>query len=125
MNMNDQRPTDPAQDAAGQETNAGHIHLTDGEAADRPCPLCSGTGHHGRWPDTVPRPSPEAQPRCWVCHGLGLVPEGTQWSPSTGRAIRDGRQARGVTLREEARRLGISAAILSEQERGLWRVPNA
>jgi len=86
------------------------------------CPVCRGTGDDpAGWPDTVQRPTPEAVWRCWCCAGSGELPEGAQWDPDCGKLSRLRRIAARITLRAQARNLGITMARLSEQERGLWR----
>lgn len=56
---------------------------------------------------------------CFRCKGAGEVPdEQAQWIEE-GKKRRAERVARDITLRDEARRLGISAADLSAIERGM------
>ncbi len=86
------------------------------------CPVCHGSGADpAGWPDTVPRPSPDAKPKCWCCRGSGELPEGARWEPELGRRNRARRILVGASLCDFAKAYGISAARLSEQERGLWR----
>lgn len=48
-----------------------------------------------------------------------------EWPPylKSGDQMRENRVARGVSLREEAARLGISAVELGEMERGIRTAP--
>jgi hypothetical protein len=55
---------------------------------------------------------------CSFCRGTGRVSADRVALWQGGRRRRDDRVARGVTLREEAKRLGITAAKLSALERG-------
>lgn len=86
------------------------------------CPVCNGTcADPAGWPDFTPMSATGALPMCWCCRGSGELPEGAEWRPEEGAHNRAIRLAAGVGLRVQARILGISAARLSEQERGLWR----
>lgn len=62
--------------------------------------------------------------RCFRCKGSGDVPdEQAQWM-SEGIKRRCDRVARGLTLREEAERLGIAVTTLSAVERGMTPYPS-
>jgi hypothetical protein len=88
---------------------------------DRLCPRCQGEGEvkarvygmrHGyaccQWRMLL----------CQDCGGMGLI-SAAQWEArERGRRLREDRIARCVSLREEARRLGITARELSHQEWG-------
>jgi hypothetical protein len=55
---------------------------------------------------------------CSPCGGSGKLSAEDVTRIEEGRRRRDDRVARGLSLREEARRLGISAVQLSDLERG-------
>lgn len=55
---------------------------------------------------------------CRTCNGFGEVTAEHAERIAEGRALRDGRLSRGVSLMDEAARLGISPARLSAIERG-------
>ena len=89
------------------------------------CPVCDGTGHDpAGWPDTVPLPDDpdECPAMCWCCRGAGELPEGARWRPGEGKNNRVRRVLAGISLRAQAAAMGITAAQLSDQERGLWRM---
>ena len=81
------------------------------------CPFCEGLGWtnshvYGRgisgWKQLV----------CQACGGRGEVDEPTRARMERGKLMREDRVRRGVTLKQEADRLGISAAALSKREWG-------
>lgn len=90
------------------------------------CPDCCGTGKtghvhvnfgydertggcRGEWRETMP---------CLRCKGSGEVSdEMAQWM-ADGKAMRDARVARGESLMEAARRMGMGSAELSAIEHG-------
>lgn len=85
------------------------------------CPHCGGKGEiralvdgfrgHERFADWRTL-------KCGTCHGRGaLTPEEHQ-RVEAGVALREERVARGLTLRQEARRLGIDPIELSMREWG-------
>lgn len=55
---------------------------------------------------------------CELCGSTGTVAPEVEARYREGRRRRDERMVRGVSLREEAKRLGITAAELSRLERG-------
>ena len=82
------------------------------------CPNCSGSKtipallHHsdgsGNWGCI----------QCSVCQGKGVItPEGLE-RLKQGNSMRLDRIGRGLSLREEAKRLGISPIVLSHREQG-------
>jgi hypothetical protein len=89
-----------------------------------PCPYCSGDGTcvvhiaHTDKPHTM-----EVLP-CSFCDGTGEVPPERLAAYQRGRTIRESRILRGVSLREEAKRLGITAVELSRIERGEGSLPD-
>jgi len=81
------------------------------------CPDCkgskqlSGFGCPGLKPITIP---------CITCRGTGEVPEEMTlaWMP-LGKKMKENRRARGMSLREEAKRRRMQPSVLSEMERGV------
>lgn len=78
------------------------------------CVLCQGKGRitalfSGRQAIWMP---------CRPCAGSGVAPDWQTAAVEAGKALKIRRQARGITLREEALRLNVTAVILSECERG-------
>jgi hypothetical protein len=81
------------------------------------CPECNGrksglvhlkTTSGGRWENR----------KCEFCDGLGHVRQHQLDKWRECEAMRDDRKARGMTLRAEAARLGISPSELSDREWG-------
>jgi DnaJ-class molecular chaperone len=81
------------------------------------CPDCQGrkggavhlnTTAGGRW---------EYQ-KCPLCAGFGTVHPSLAEKYREGEQLREDRKARGMTLRQEAARLGITAKELSDREGG-------
>lgn len=56
--------------------------------------------------------------RCHRCDGVGTLSPEAMRRYADGRSMAEDRRARGLTLREEARRLGISPTELSDREWG-------
>lgn len=80
------------------------------------CPRCKG--EKITWGFACPGFKYVEMP-CEQCKGKGEVPESmTDWIKE-GAKLRDDRLAREMTLRKEAKRLGISVTRLSEAERGV------
>lgn len=85
----------------------------------RTCEDCGGRGEINYFcvlrddgsggPDTL---------RCYRCGGTGKDSHPLEWRKA-GQMMRASRIARGLSLREEAKRLGVSVVELSEMERGL------
>ena len=55
---------------------------------------------------------------CSLCKGTGEIPESQLSWVARGEAMRNDRLSRDMSGREEAKRLGISAAELSDMEMG-------
>jgi hypothetical protein len=80
------------------------------------CPVCTGTGKSGPvFVEYTDRPGEMRIVNCFTCKGRKVVP--ASFDPKKGRILRDDRIKRGLSLRQEAKRLGISAAELSKMER--------
>jgi hypothetical protein len=84
------------------------------------CPACNGQEpqgivhvNRGSEPHTWEKP-----PACHLCSGLKMVSIYVAASYNLGRQMRDDRVARGISLREEAARLGITPRQLSNREIG-------
>lgn len=58
------------------------------------------------------------QVTCPACDGKGEVDEPTRARMERGKLLREDRKARGLTLGQEAERLGTTAAALSKLEWG-------
>ncbi len=56
---------------------------------------------------------------CRRCRGTGACPSVMEEWAAAGELLRQERIARGVGLREQAKALGITAAALSDIERGM------
>ena len=80
------------------------------------CPDCHGDGHvyglgcPGMKPVSVP---------CRSCNGSGSVDSAFLARRALGAQIRSARTTRDLSLREAAKRLGVSSVVLSDAERGL------
>lgn len=89
------------------------------------CPDCD----KGQQLAMFPRYAPEFKGRrrnaivvtCSRCGGSGQVDEDTIEWILKGKKLREDRLSRGMTLRSEAKRLGISPSQLSRMERGVER----
>jgi hypothetical protein len=55
---------------------------------------------------------------CFMCNGTGEVDEGFEARLALGENRRQDRIARGLSLRQEAARLGITAEELCDREHG-------
>lgn len=79
------------------------------------CPRCHGEkvmhgfGCPGFRPMTFPCPD---------CGGAGEIPDERAGWIEAGQRMQKARVDRGVSLREEAKRLGVSAVLLSDVEHG-------
>jgi hypothetical protein len=76
------------------------------------CPECRGAGrkhihiYHAGWQFVT----------CWECQGAGsFTPADLAWIAETER-LRADRLARGLSLRDEAKRLGIATQELVDRE---------
>ena len=75
------------------------------------CPRCKGKGH------ATSRPFHES--RCSTCFGTGVVfDERARWVEA-GMKKRSQREARGETIRDYARRVGLTAQRVSDMEIGI------
>ncbi len=79
------------------------------------CPSCDGKGYNVGYACPGFR---LVRLDCQVCDGGNLAAEGDQ-RLKKGQAMRDDRIARDMSLREEAKRLGISPVELSRIEHGV------
>ena len=57
--------------------------------------------------------------KCFTCSGSGEITEQQAGWIRAGKALREDRRKRGLTLRDEAKRRGISAVELSQMECGV------
>lgn len=57
--------------------------------------------------------------KCELCGNTGKISKEKQAWREKGRKLKDERVARGVVLREEARRRGVDPVVLSKMERGI------
>lgn len=85
------------------------------------CTKCDGTGRifahvHTRDPKT----HGFQYIGCFHCDGTGKISKQQAELIEVGEELRKDRQRRGLTLRQEAERLGISIVELSERERGVF-----
>ena len=78
------------------------------------CPECDGKKQ--RWCHL--NPGGWRWVKCLFCDGLGTVNLATCTAWEDGRKMAADRKARGLTLREEASRLGIPPSELSDREWG-------
>jgi DNA-directed RNA polymerase subunit N (RpoN/RPB10) len=86
------------------------------------CPSCNGAGTVDAFWDGVDtggkRIGGYGPVTCFTCNGTGEVDKGYSRRLEEGRRRRQDRLDRGMSLREEARRLGITAQELSRIEHG-------
>jgi len=55
---------------------------------------------------------------CFTCYGSGEIDEAKAKAIEAGEQMRKERVARGLSLRAEARRLGIKPGVLADREQG-------
>ena len=79
------------------------------------CPVCNGTGELSM---VVVFASPPREVSCWFCKG-GTVSEERAHLYVRGRIKKGEREARGVSLEDEARRFGITTKQLHALEHGM------
>lgn len=60
---------------------------------------------------------------CFTCKGLGTISDEQMTWIANGKALRETRRLRGVSLREEAKRLNLAPAAYSDMEQG--RIANS
>lgn len=82
------------------------------------CPQCEGRGWFDAFAMRATGCSLESLD-CPACEGKGEVSEATLARLQKGRRMREDRLARGLSVREEAARLGISLLQLGRLERGV------
>jgi DnaJ-class molecular chaperone len=85
------------------------------------CPHCEGPKKVGAFVDGVrngKRWGAFEQIPCFTCNGTGEVTPEHMARICEGKRRREDRKARGLSLRQESVRLGISMQELSEIERG-------
>ena len=103
--------------------------LSAGEGSDRPpdflpperplCPDCHGAKVVTAFVDHADRKrSGVRQMACSECQGEGTVSTEHLERRAAGEVLREDRQRRGLSLREEAARLGVSPPELSRREHG-------
>lgn len=79
------------------------------------CPRCNGEGKERGFGCPGFKP---IEINCLDCGGSGEIDaERLRWQEE-GEKLRENRKARGITLREEAKRRGLSAVDLSDMEWG-------
>lgn len=81
----------------------------------KPCPFCAGAGKIRGFGCPGFR---HVEIDCVECFGSGEVPASREEAITEGERRRQDRIAREVSLRDEAKRLGISPAELSDIEAG-------
>ncbi|WP_026370025.1 helix-turn-helix domain-containing protein [Kallotenue papyrolyticum] len=82
------------------------------------CPHCRGKKVNIVFVDYSDGTGELAKRICPTCQGAGVVTEQQAAQIDAGRALQADRRARGLTLAQEAARLGISPAELSAAELG-------
>jgi hypothetical protein len=84
------------------------------------CPHCSGKGGVDAFVNRGPDISTHSVEwlRCLTCNGDGSVSGATAGRIARGEDMRKARLARGETILEASRRLGIGPAALSAAEHG-------
>jgi len=76
------------------------------------CPECRGSGRIIAWDGYV-------LGECVMCRGLKTIPEHQLEWIAAGRALREQRISRRITLRDMATLIGVGVVDLSQVERGL------
>lgn len=83
------------------------------------CRSCKGSGEVFAHVNTAsPATHGFQMTKCFACDGSGELSLEQVEAMERGRALRADRVGRGMSLRAEAARLGISAVELSRRERG-------
>lgn len=96
------------------------------EAARRECPDCQGQKMvaalvRGRVPGTVRTGCYAMQIPCATCAGTGAITAEQAARIEAGARLRAARVARDESIREQAKREGVSPAVISDREQG--RIP--
>jgi hypothetical protein len=87
--------------------------------------MCDGKGKLiGMFPVYAPhvpkeKRKPYVELECSFCEGAGVVDDAALQRREQGQACRQERLSRGMGLRAEAERLGISPVELSQREQGI------
>lgn len=81
------------------------------------CELCEGRGWYDAFLNRGGRCELDSV-QCHRCKGSGSVSAEVAERLAQGRRLREDRISRGLTVRQEAARLGITAVALGEIERG-------
>lgn len=89
--------------------------MTTTTASPHECPKCGGTGDLLTMHGTIP---------CTLCDETGRVSSSTISRWREGRAFRDARVSRNITLRELAYCCGFSELEIANMERGLAIIPS-
>lgn len=82
------------------------------------CPNCAGRGSNPAFVDTAKGGWFDPALRCSLCGGTGQISHQTARWLAVGRQHYTRRMARDESVRECARRMGISASELSAMEHG-------
>lgn len=81
------------------------------------CPECSGAGIVNVVWQGLPESVADAA-ECSACRGIGEISPRHAMRLEVGRAMRNDRVARGLSLQQEAKRLGIETRKLADLEWG-------
>lgn len=84
------------------------------------CPECNGNGFSEGY---VCPGFKLIKIKCSFCGESGQVTVVDMLRRENGKKMRDDRMARGVSLREEAKKLGLKPSELGDKERGILRRP--
>lgn len=85
------------------------------------CPECKGEGkYYSRRfvTRTTGCDYEEGEQTCFTCDGSGSITDAHATRIEQGRMLRENRKARGLSLRQEAQRLGMKPSELNDLERG-------
>ncbi len=98
------------------ETTTDTVAGTPGAAN---CPFCGGEGKVMTFACAANRRDSRIGPAdCSRCGGTGKVTAAQADAYAAGQRMREDRIGRGVSVREEAGRLGVTPSALSRRERG-------
>lgn len=85
------------------------------------CTLCYGSGEiFAHVLTRNPKTHGFQMIKCDRCNGSGVITQEQVALIARGKKLREDRKKCGLTLRQEAKRLGISVVELSELERGVF-----
>ena len=82
------------------------------------CPICEGRKRALAHINRGSAPHSWEKMDCRACAGTGMISAETATAIANGRSMRERRIARDESLREAAKRLGVSPAELSRIEHG-------